>query len=145
MSTSSTPYPYQIGQLLNFDVYATPVLGNNFENVTVLALLDPGSACQIIDIVGAHAAVYPYLQTAGLSVPNDPTQYNYIKIRTQSGEITALGMPWINNSTITATTNQVITATISGVTASDVQGVQNALIANGYTQIAVTITPLTTT
>lgn len=135
-------YPYQLGQLLSFDTYAAPALGNNFENVTVLSLLDPQSAAQLVDIVGMHAAVYPYLQQAGQNVPNDPTQYNWIKIRTQSGQISAIGMPWVNESTITATTNQVITAVISGVTAADVTGVQNALISNGYTQINVTITAL---
>ncbi len=139
-------YPYQLGQLLSFDTYAPQVLGNNFENVTILSLLDPQSAAQLVDIVGMHAAVYAYLQqVAGLNVPNDPTQYNWIKIKTQSGQISALGMPWVNESTIVATTNQVITAVIQGVTASDVQGVQNALISNGYSQITVTITPLSTT
>lgn len=135
-------YNYQLGQILSFDVYPSAVLGDNFQNVTVLSLLDPQSANQVIDIVGAHASVFPYLPTG---TPNDPTQYNYVKIRTASGQITAIGMPWINESTITATTNQVITATVSGVTASDVQGVQNALIANGYTQIHVVISSLTTT
>lgn len=134
-------YPYQLGQVLSFDVFPASVLGNNFENATVLGLLDPSSANQIIDIVSNHAAVFPYLPAG---VPNDPTQYNYIKIRTQSGKITALGMPWINESTITATTNQVITAIISGVTTSDLQRVQNALISNGYNSISVTITPITT-
>jgi hypothetical protein len=135
-------YNYQLGQVLSFDVYPAVVLGNNFENATVLGLLDPGSANQVIDIVSNHAAVYPYLPAG---VPNDPTQYNYVKIRTQSGKITALGMPWINESTITATTNQVITAVIQGVTTSDIQGVQNALISNGYNNFAVSITPLSTT
>lgn len=138
-------YNYQIGQVLSFDVYPAAVLGNNFQNVTVLGTLDPSSANQVIDIVGSHAAVFSSLLAAGQNVPNDPTQYNYIKIKTQAGQISALGMPWINESTITATTNQVITATISGVTAADVLGVQNALVANGYTQFKVTISPLTTT
>jgi hypothetical protein len=137
-------YNYQLGQVLSFDVYPAQVLGNNFENVTILGLLDPQSANQIIDIVGSHAAVYPYLPSAN-NVPNDPTQYNYIKIRTQSGQISALGMPWVNESTISATTNQVITALVQGVTASDVQNVINALTTNGYPNISVTISPLTTT
>jgi hypothetical protein len=135
-------YAYQLGQILSFDVYPSEVLGNNFDGVTILGLLDPQSANQIIDIVGAHASVYPYLPSG---TPNSPSQYNYIKIRTASGQITALGMPWVNEGTITSTTNQTITALISNVTSSDVQGVQNALIANGYTQISVTISPLTTT
>lgn len=138
-------YNYQLGQTLSFDVYPAAVLGQSFENVTVLGLIDPGTANGSIDIIGMHAAVYPYLLQAGLNVPNDPTQYNYIKIRTQSGKVTVLGMPWINESTIVATTNQVITAVVSGVTAQDVQGIQNALIANGYNQFKVTITPLSTT
>jgi hypothetical protein len=138
-------YNYQLGQILSFDTNAASVLGQSFENVTVLSLMDPQSANNVIDIVGMHAAVYPLLVQAGLSVPNDPSQYNYLKIRTQAGKVTCLGMPWINESTITATTNQVITAVIAGVTAADVQGVQNALIANGYNQFKVTITPLSTT
>lgn len=138
-------YNYQLGQVLSFDTNAAAVLGQSFANVTVLSLMDPQSANNVIDIVGMHRAVYPYLLQAGLNVPDDPTQYNYLKVRTQSGKVTCLGMPWINESTIQATTNQVITAVISGVTSQDVQGVQNALIANGYNQFKVTISPLSTT
>jgi hypothetical protein len=138
-------YNYQLGQVLSFDTYAAQALGNNFEGATVLGLLDPQSANQVIDIVGSHASVYPYLLQANLSVPNDPTQYNYVKIKTQSGKITALGMPWINESTITSTTNQVITAIVQGVTSADIQTIQNALITNGYNNFAVTITPLSVT
>jgi hypothetical protein len=133
-------YNYQIGQVLSFDMYPAPVLGNNFENATVLAIMDQSTANQIIDTVGNHIKVYDYLKPQG--TPNDPSQYNYIKIRTQSGIVTALGMPWINESTIVAATAQVITALISGVTAADIPRVQNALITNGFTNLKVTVSPL---
>ncbi|WP_233875053.1 phage DNA polymerase-associated SH3 family protein [Paraburkholderia adhaesiva] len=130
-------YDYQIGQVLTFDVYPAPVLGNNFQNVTVQGILNQESANQVVDTVGLHIKVWPWLEPQG--TPNDPSQYNYIKIKTQSGSVTALGMPWINESTIQAITSQTITALISNVTASDIQGVQNALISNGYTAIDVSI------
>ncbi|MBB5409337.1 hypothetical protein HDG34_003278 [Paraburkholderia sp. HC6.4b] len=130
-------YNYQIGQVLTFDVYPAPVLGNNFQNATVQGILNQESANQVIDTVGMHIKVWPWLEAQG--TPNDPSQYNYIKIRTQSGSVTALGMPWINESTIRASTSQTITALIGNVTAGDIQGVQNALISNGYTAIDVSI------
>jgi hypothetical protein len=130
-------YDYQIGQVLTFDVYPAPVLGNNFQNVTVQGILNQESANQVIDTVGLHIKVWPWLEPQG--TPNDPAQYNYIKIRTQSGAVTALGMPWINESTMRATTSQTITALISNVTAGDVPAVQNALISNGFTAINVSV------
>ncbi|WP_144106665.1 phage DNA polymerase-associated SH3 family protein [Paraburkholderia sp. BCC1886] len=133
-------YNYQIGQVLSFSLYPTAVLGNSLDNVTVLGTLDQDSANAIIDTVGMYLKVAPYLPSP---VPTGADQYNYIKVKTSQGVITALGMPWINESTIVATTNQTITATISGVTASDVTGVQNALISNGYTNISVSINSTT--
>jgi hypothetical protein len=133
-------YNYQIGQVISFDVYPAAILGNSFEYVTVLAIMDQSTANGIIDTVGNHIKMYPYLKPQG--TPNDASQYNYIKVRTQSGAITALGMPWINESTIKVWTSQTITAVITGVTASDIPAVQNALISNGFPNISVTVSAM---
>jgi hypothetical protein len=82
-----------------------------------------------------HVAVYPYLNSLG--VPDDPSQYDYVKVRTASGTITYLGMPWINESSITVVNSVVLVVTIDNVSSSDVTNVRNALVQNGFNSITI--------
>ena len=72
-------------------------------------------------------------------MPNDPTQYNYLLVLTQSGTRTILGMPWIDESSISVVNAQTATAVIDGVTAQDLPLIRQALAANGYNNVALTI------
>lgn len=50
-----------------------------------------------------------------------------------------VGMAWIDNSSIVIHENVQIQAVISDVNASDLEGVRQALIANGYSHITLTL------
>jgi hypothetical protein len=125
-----------IKKIVSFEVYPSAILGSDFSMVQVLAILDYESLYGIgIDPVSMHANVYPSLPPG---TPNDYRQYSYVKIKLQDGSITALGLPWINDSTIAVHVNTQMRVTISGINAgTDVAKVRNALIQNGFNQIAV--------
>ncbi len=129
-------YPFQLKQVYSFSVHPVALLGNNFRNVKVLALLDAESASQLINIQEAHANMYPYLPAG---TPNNPNSYNYLKIRTVSGEITVLGLAWINDETVTVVTNSTITVKIGGVTPEDAVRVREALVQNGFRTLEITV------
>jgi len=131
-----TDYAFEIREIYSFDVYPAGVLGNGFQNVTVLAVMDQESANQIIDTQAVHVDVYPYLPAG---TPNNPSAYNYLKIRTANGETTVLGVPWINEESIVHVDSTEITVKIGNVVASDVAAIRAALQQNGFTALDITV------
>jgi hypothetical protein len=81
-------------------------------------------------------AVYPSLP---VGTPNDPKQYNYIKITTTAGVSVVLGIPWINDSTVVLTETNTIVATITNVSQADIARINSCLVANGYNAFTLSI------
>lgn len=132
-------YSYVIGKTYSFSVYASNILGNDFKNVKVTGTIDGANAALLgLDIQAKHAQIYPQVPSS-VGMPNDPTQYNYLLVLTQSGTRTILGMPWIDESSISVVNAQTATAVIDGVTAQDLPLIRQALAANGYNNVALTI------
>lgn len=127
-------YNFQIGLTYSFEVYPSAILGTDFKNVKVLAILDKDSANQIISTQSMHVNVYPYLPAG---TPNSPAGYNYIKILTQSGATTCIGIPWIKESTISVVEFKRATAVIDGVTLEDGPKIAAALLKNGYPNVKI--------
>lgn len=131
-----TDINFKIRGIYSFDVYPAALLGTNFKAVTILSIMDAGTANREIPIRELHAQIYPTLPSG---TPNDPYGYDYVKIQTTSGQITILGMAWINPNTVELLQSSVITAVISEVSAQDIMRIRNALIQNGYSNINLTI------
>lgn len=129
-------FNFNLRGVYSFDVYPTALLGTLFKNVTILAVMDAATASREIDIYALHAQIYPMLPNGS---PNKATDYDYVKIKTTAGHTTILGMVWINEATIVQVTSSTITAVIGDVSASDLVRIRNALIQNGYQNIALSI------
>lgn len=129
-------YAFNIGLTYSFEVWPNNILGNDFKNVRVLAILDRDSANQLISTQSMHVNVYPYLPAG---TPNNPGQYNYIKIQTASGAVTCLGLPWIKESSIRVVEYKKMLITLDGITMEDVVRAQNALIKNGFPNPTITL------
>lgn len=96
--------------------------------------MDRDSANTIGDTQAMHVNVYPYLPSG---TPNNPASYNWIKVRLASGQISVLGVPWINPESIVQVESRTAKVTIEDISADDLQGIRNALVTNGYTNIKV--------
>lgn len=130
-------YNFLIGQTYSFQVYPS-VLGNDWQNVKVTSVMSYEDAMKQQDVTSQHIKFYPYFgpQT---NTPNDPASYLYIKVKTQSGAVTILGVAWINDSSVSMITAQTATVTIANVTPQDVPKIRAALVANGYNNVQVAI------
>ena len=113
----------------SFEVFPVQILGNDFKNVTVLGIVHPSIAQNFLDIEASHIQVYPFLPDG---TPDDARGYEYVMLRTLSGETTVLGLPWINTDTIVNVESGTIVVEIVNVTSQDIQRVSDALIANGF-------------
>lgn len=123
----------EIGETYSFDVYPTAVLGNNFKNVTVMAIVDSETAKVAIpggfDPVAIHANVYGMLPDG---TPNNYSRYLYVKIKHPNGAFSMLGLPWINQNTIEVKGIRKGVFTIEGIKAADVEIIKAACAGAGY-------------
>lgn len=131
MSNGANATQFAVNGKYNFEVFPTAILGNDFKNVVVLGIVHPSIAQNFLDIEATHVQVYPYLVTG---TPNDARGYDYLMIRTISGIITVLGLPWINADTIENVESGTMVVEIVNVTSQDIQRVSDSLVANGYNQ-----------
>lgn len=120
----------------SFNVYPVAEIGNDFQNVVVLAILDEETARSYIDTRAMHIKVYPRLPA---STPDDPTAYSYVKLRTVSGATRVIGMPWIIQESIELVTRSTVVLEIENVSASDQVRIRNALAMNGYTAVNIRV------
>jgi hypothetical protein len=116
----------------SFDVYPVAEIGNDFQNVTVLSILDPETAGLYIDIRAMHIRVFPRLPA---STPDDPTSYNYVKLKTASGETRVIGMPWINQASIELVERSTTVFEVANTNVSDQIKIRQLLAANGFTAL----------
>lgn len=126
-----------IGDNTSFDVYPSALLGTQYSQVVILAILDADSVRFLnIDPAAMHAKVYATLPAG---TPNDPYQYQWLKLRLTNGTMTAIGIPWINPNSIAINTTSTITAVFEDVSPTDLNIIRTMCAANGYNNVAITI------
>lgn len=129
-------YPFVNKLVYSFDVYPSTIIGNDFKNVTVLGIVGYEQAIRDADIPAIHANVYPLLPQG---TPEDPTQYDYLLVRTSAGRNTVLGIPWINLETVQLVESRKMSIVLDGVGSVDVDRVRSILVANGYNNISISL------
>ncbi len=127
---------FQLKQVYSFSVHPVAVLGNNFNNVTIVGLMDQDQANKEIDTQALHVQVYPYLPTG---TPNRPDGYDYVKIKFPSGDTSILGLAWIKEDTVTKIVSSTINVKLGNVSPADVTRVRNALVQNGFNDIEISV------
>lgn len=97
------------GTRVSFEVYPVAYLANDFKDVTFEGVVTPSVARKLgHDLDAAHQNVYPVLVAAGVSVPNDPRQYNYAYVTFSNGESTFVGVPWIRPGTVISSNGKTL-------------------------------------
>lgn len=130
---------FNLGDMIEFDVYPTALYGFSFKNRKVVAVIDYQTAVLYgLDVEAAHAAVFPTLPEN--SAPNDHRKYNYLLLETQSGDREVIGIPWIRVDTVTRVTSQMITVRIQASAAATLENVRAAMVANGFQVLGIDVT-----
>lgn len=120
-------------QYVTFSVIPTGIIGTQFQSVKVLAVLDAKTALeQGTDIYGLHRSVYPSLVAAGVTVPNDATQYNWVKLSLGGTSVQIIGIPWIDFATFEVVVFTSLDIHITGLSNGDVEVIKRQLAVLGY-------------
>ena len=125
----------KINSVVSFDLYAEAILGAKIRNAKVLSILDAQDAARYIaNPVTMHAAVFPSLPP---DTPNRYDGYPYLKLKLEGGTTTAIGLPWIRESTYREVSVADLQFTISNVDPEGRALIMQALAAQGYTAVDV--------
>lgn len=120
-----------IGSTINLETYAPEYLGTGWRRVKILAILDHQDAARYAKINTLHATVLPHLP-AGTSP--DYTELSYLKIKTNTGEVTALAIPWITNESIAVVDEyRRVRVVLDQISIEDEDKLRRLLISNDYT------------
>lgn len=133
---SDMPTTFQPRKAYSFNVHPSAILGTGFKNVTVQAILDYQSAMNFADIESIHVNVYSYLPPG---TPNRPQDFDYLLIRTDAGESTIIGIPWIVEESVQLVESLKISAIIEDVGSADLERIRACLSQNGYDKITLQI------
>lgn len=127
---------FSLGDYASFEVYPSGILKTSYTNVQIKAIVDADTARYWIDPPALHANVFPTLPQG---TPNDYQAYSYLKIILPDGTPTAVGIPWIDESTFEVQTLASLRFTVENVNPSDRQRIIQALSSNGYTAVSVSV------
>lgn len=91
------------GDKISFSLVKAGIIGDDFIDVTVDSVNAGYDTARIVDpsLASKHANFYPYFKDKVDNV-NDPNVYDYIIVKPFPNEskIIAIGIPWINDSTL---------------------------------------------
>lgn len=89
------------GTRVSFEVIPSSYITSAFKDVILEGIVTPKVARQLgFDLDVHHNNVYPTIIAAGVSMPNDPRQYNYVYVSFSNGETQFIGVPWIRAGTV---------------------------------------------
>lgn len=120
----------QIGKTISFRLIPESVISDNFTDV-ILEGIVTWDQVKYIDPAELHIKVYPTLPTG---TPNDYRGYHYAVIRLPNEEkTTAVGLPWIDPTSVKTVSKTDIIVTITGAGVADIDDIRALLSSRNYT------------
>jgi hypothetical protein len=122
-----------LGDVISFSVFENvkAVIPTKFENVKTVAMIDADSAKALMDPYTLHRNVYPLLASG--TCPDDPYQYYYLKVQLPNKRYVAVGVPWINLTTLEKRDSSTAEVRIDNISSSDLTRLKDHLAAGGWT------------
>ena len=131
-------YNFTVGARYTFDTVAPAILGATIKNAKLQAIVNFDFANTISNMTLEHHRMRAYMPAG--SAFDDPSQFAYLIIMTETGSRMAIAYPWIKESTISKITATAAIITIIGVGSSDVVKIRNLLALAGYNNITSKLT-----
>lgn len=124
------------GKIVSFDVYPVAILGNNYNTVKILSIVDYDTARLLTDPSNTAISVYPSLPSG---TPKDYKRYKYLKLEHVNKQISCIAIEWINLSTIVFHTDIIVTVKLKLDNIDTVDKLRRLLIANNLSPLEINI------
>ena len=123
-----------VGKVVSFQLYPSAIVTDNFTNVKIVATSTHEGVSDKISPARLHNMVYATLPEG---TPNDYKAYKYLLIKRQDNTITAIGVPWIKENTVTVVGSVELVVTVRNKTIDDVDGLRRVLMENNFTDVEI--------
>lgn len=124
----------QINGVYNFETLAPAVLGAEFKNAKVLAIMSFSTASKETDIPALHFNVRPFLPN---TVSSDFTSYTYVQLVSETNAKTILALEWIRANSIVQVSRRTVKFSVDINDSADIPRILNAIIQNGFPTVSV--------
>jgi hypothetical protein len=134
----ATADQFKFGSIYTFTTYSPNVLGT-FNAVKVEGITDyQGALKENLDPAAMHANVYGSLPEH--TAVDDHRSYYYLIVTMSNGQRRAIGLPWIDGTTVQLISRLNAVVSIPDVGPDDIIRIKNALISNGFNVGSVRLT-----
>ena len=126
---------FELKKSYNFSTLAPTLLGNNYTNMKVIAILTADNAIEYRDIATLHAQV----KSTITGLPDSTTDLSYILFKNNiTSEQLVLPLEYIEDSSIVETTTLNIRIEVRNCTIDDVGTLRTRLEELGYSDFNIT-------
>lgn len=122
------------GQTVSFKLH-TKLLKDEYQHVVVKGIVGYDIAISFEDVAVHHENIY---STLPQGTPRNPQDYEYLLVKTQSGETKAVGVPWIKDP-VTVIESAIIRITVNQASVGDVETIKRALNSYGFTDFNIEV------
>lgn len=112
-----------INKHYSFSVYANSILGTNYKNAKLVAILDYRTALRFDNIDLINKQIYPYLPPNTLI---DHTKYTYYLFSVDDKSV-VIADTWINQNSVEETTGQSYNVKLNNVTTHQLNIIRDQL------------------
>jgi len=122
----------KLGDVISFSVFENvkAVIPTKFENAQAVAMVDADTAKSLIDPHSLHRNIFPLLSPG--TCPDDPFAYFYLKVKLPNGRYTAVGVPWINLTTLEKRNSSTAQVMIGNISSTELVRLKDHLAAGGW-------------
>lgn len=138
MSESVIVSDILVNDVISFQCFGSVI--PNQSNVTIVGTSYSGTVLRsALTAAINHANIYSSLPITPTQTSNDYTKYDYILVQTSTGSLLEIGIPWINQVTLTRLQRSTIIASIQDVDPSQVSALNTLLTQNGFNNVSFTV------
>lgn len=112
-----------------------PTIATKFRNVIVQGTLTYQLARPMADLQALHALYYPSLPPG---TPDDPTVFEYLVVKLDSGLDTVISTAWIKEETVVRADAFPMQVMLPNVSPTDIGRIRDMLTVNGFTGYRIT-------
>lgn len=123
----------QPGRNVSFSTKPTTILPLEYTNVEVVGIVGYSMAISIEDVSAKYQQMIPFLP----EMSKDFSRADYVVIKHNSGQLEALALAWIEESTITTTSVTSKKVTLINVSSAADQKIAKMLRLNGFTDFTI--------
>lgn len=117
-----------IGKTASFRLHSAAIIPIDFTSVVILGI-GGYEVVPFIDPASLHVSIYPTLPA---ETPNDYRLYQYAIVRLPNGVVTAVGLPWIDETSLKIETNSNVELVVPNADATDISKLKVILAGHGY-------------